>query len=103
MAIQPQTVRQFSRDPVLDAATAIGEVSIELRDWKRTHRAISDERREAARDYVSAIIHHDVLLRSATPEEQQAFADRLWRRFRDVYDDLRHGEQEDFVRALARM
>src|SRR5512142_2854777 len=102
MSIQPP-IRRFSPDPVLDAPIELADVSIELRDWKRAHRAISDERREAAREYICAIIRRDVLLRSCTGEEQQAYADRLWRRFREVYDDLRHGEQEDFVRSLARL
>lgn len=102
MAIQP-TARRFSPDPVLDAPIELSEVSIELRDWKRAHRDLADERREAARAYITAIIRRDLLLRSSTPEEQQAFADRLWRSFREVYDDLRHGEQEDFLRSLARL
>ncbi len=102
MAIQP-SIRRFAPDPVLDAPVALSDVEIELRDWKRAHRDISDERREAARSYICAIIRRDVLLRSATAEEQQAYADRLWRAFREIYDDLRHGEQEDFVRSLARL
>lgn len=102
MALQPQ-IRRFNPDPILDAPIGLAEVSVDLRDWKRTHRPLSDERRDAAREYVIAIIRRDVLLRSATAEEQQAYADRLWRRFRELYDDLRHGEQEDFLRSLARL
>lgn len=102
MAIPPP-IRRLVPDPVLDTPSPVTEVNIELRDWKRLHRALSDERREAAREYITAIIRRDLLLRSATPQEQQAYADRLWHHFREVYDDLRHAEQEDFVRSLARL
>ncbi|HEX8939997.1 MAG TPA: hypothetical protein VF763_07520 [Candidatus Limnocylindrales bacterium] len=101
MSIQRLPTRR--PDPVLDAPVPVATVCVELRDWKRTHRSLADERRTAARDYVTAIIRRDILLRSSSPEEQQAFADRLWRRFRELYDELRHGEQEDFVRALSRL
>ncbi len=90
-------------DPVLDGPVPVVTVCVELRDWKRTHRALSEEHRQVALAYVTAIIRHDLLLRSASPEEQQAFADRLWRRFRVLYDELRHGEDEDFIRGLRRL
>ncbi len=103
MSVQRAPVRHISRDPILDAAIPVAAVSVELRDWKRTHRDLTDEHRIAALEYVTAIIRRDILLRSSSPEQQQAYADRLWRRFRDLYDELKHGEQEDFLRALGRL
>lgn len=101
--MQHAPVRTVGRDPILDAAIPVASVSVELRDWKRTHRDLSDDHRAAALEYVTAIIRRDILLRSSAPEQQQAYADRLWRRFRDLYDELKHGEQEDFLRALGRL
>ena len=103
MSLQRLPTRRIVRDPVLDGPVPVTTVCVELRDWKRNHREISEERRQAALDYLTAIIRRDVLLRSASPEEQQAYADRLWRRFRELYDELRHAEQEDFLRALSRL
>jgi len=76
------------------------KVSIELRDWKITHRGLSIDQRAAVHDYIVAIIGRDLLYRDAAPEEQQRFADSLWRHFRDRYDELRHGDREDFFRAM---
>lgn len=103
MSIQRPPVRHVGRDPILDAAVPVAEISVELRDWKRTHRDLADGRRAAALEYVTAIIRRDILLRSSSPEQQQACADRLWRKFRDLYDELKHGEEEDFLRAMGRL
>ncbi len=75
-------------------------VSIELRDWKITHRELSIEQRAAVHDYIVAIIGRDLLYRDAASEEQQKYADSLWRHFRERYDELRHGDREDFLRAM---
>ncbi len=77
------------------------QVSIELRDWKVTHRELSIDQRAAAHDYIVAIIGRDLLLRDAAPEQQQTYADELWRHFRERYDELRHGDREDFHRAMS--
>ncbi len=102
MSIRRPPIR-YALDPILDAPVPVTTICVELRDWKRTHRDLTDEHRAAALDYVTAIIRRDVLLRSSTAEQQQAYADRLWRRFRELYDELKHGEQEDFLRSLGRL
>lgn len=76
---------------------------IELRDWKPAHRALSAEHREIARRYITAILDRDPSLGRRAAAERQAYADILWIRFRDVYDDLHHAEHEDFMRAISRV
>ena len=78
-------------------------VSVELRDWRSDHRAMALEQRGAVHDYICAILRRDLLYRDAGPDDQQREADRLWRRFREVYDALGHADREDFGRAMSRI
>ena len=102
MSLQRSPIR-LRLDPVLDGPIPVTTVCVELRDWKRTHRDLTDEHRAAALEYITAIIRRDILLRSSTPEQQQAYADRMWRLFRENYDEPKHAEQEDFLRALSHL
>jgi len=79
-----------------------------LGDWLGDqHRPLADAAREQARQYIEAIIAHDVLIRDLSREAQLGFASMLWKTFRESYDDLRgpysRSEKEDVRRALGRI
>ena len=102
----PQAVARDIATPAVcppGKATRRSLDQIELRDWKATHRDLSPQFRDEARSYVIAIISRDPFVRESSPAEQQEAADRLWRRFRDLYDSLHHTEREDFMRAMSLM
>jgi hypothetical protein len=88
------------RDPVLDGPVVLEHAYLRLIDWRRDHRALSEESRERVRLYIEAIIARDPYLRSLTADEQQVYGLRLWQSFRRRYDALNHTEREDVIRAM---
>jgi hypothetical protein len=75
-------------------------VHLRLIDWRRDHRALSEQSREHVRLYIEAIIARDPYVRSLSADEQQVYGLRLWQSFRRRYDAMNHTEREDAIRAM---
>jgi hypothetical protein len=77
-----------------------------LLDWRDDHRNLSDENRDAAGRYITAIVERDLHAQEDVRAER-ALAAGLWLRFREAYDGLAgpymKSEREDFARALGRL